>query len=421
MAVGLRRPEVVDVRGLVVEFAVLATAGTGYVAIFMLAESLIEIVGGETPQPATLAVVGALAAGSFHPMRIMLRGVVDELLFGSRPDPLGAAARLAEQLGEDPVPALRAIRETLVLPYAALRSRDVTVAESGTPTTHTRTQRLDPEGEAELVVGLRPGDLALTAADRRVLTLVAPLLGQTMRARALAADLQESRGQTVAALEEERRRLRRDLHDGLGPRLSGIAFTADAARNLVPTDPEAAGEMLRTLRAETTTAIEEIRRIVYAMRPPALDELGLVPALRQQAAGLRSRGGRPLEVRVEAPEPLPPLSAAVEVAAYRIVLEALTNVARHTDSATATARFDLREGGLWLCVLDGCPGTGAWSAGVGVSSMRERAAELGGHLHAGPTPHGGRVEALLPCPPGLSPRAGTPPAAPPRRPPPAVP
>ena len=309
MAIGLRRPELVDVRGLVVELTVLGTAGTGYVALFMVLESLLEILGDTTPAPATLAVVGALTAATFHPLRVILRGVVDELLFGPRPDPLGAAAQVVGRVADDPELALRAIREALVLPYAALRAGGLTVASSGSETTHVASVRLDHERVAELVVGLRAGDLRLTADDRRVLSLVAPLLAQTLRARALAEDLRESRGHTITALEEERRRLRRDLHDGLGPRLSGIAFSADAARNLVRSDPAGAEELLRVLRAETVTAIDEIRRLVYGMRPPALDELGLVPALRQQAAGLRSRGGRPLEVTVDAPEELPPLPA----------------------------------------------------------------------------------------------------------------
>ncbi|GAA2143645.1 hypothetical protein GCM10009844_16250 [Nocardioides koreensis] len=406
MAIGLRRPELVDVRGLVVEVTVLGTAATGYVALFMVLESLLEILGETTPSPATLAVLGALAAMTFHPLRVVLHGVVDELLFGRRPDPLGAAAQVAGRVGDDPVLALRAIREALVLPYAALRSGGATVASSGTETPHLGSVRLDHDRDAELVVGLRPGDLRLTAGDRRALSLVAPLLGQTLRARALAEDLQESRGHTITAREEERRRLRRDLHDGLGPRLSGIAFTADAARNLVGSDPAGAAELLRVLRAETVTAIEEIRRLVYAMRPPALDELGLVPALRQQAAGLRSRGGRPLAVRVDAPEVLPPLPAAVEVAAYRIVVEALTNVARHTSSPSASVRLECRADGLAVVVTDEDACADAWAAGVGLSSMRERATELGGTLSAGPTPQGGRVEASLPFavaePPGRS-------------------
>ena len=222
---------------------------------------------------------------------MVLRGVVDQLLFGERPDPLGAASAVAGRIGDDPLIALRAIREALVVPYAAIVVDGVPLAVSGTETTHTRT--LDLDGAGELVVGLRPGDLSFSPGDDQVLRLTVPLLAQTLRARALAEDLLESRGQTIAAVEEERRRLRRELHDGLGPRLSGVAFTSDAARNLIRTDPAAAESMVAQLRADTVTAIEEIRRMVYAMRPPALDELGLVPALRQQAVGLRNRDGEP--------------------------------------------------------------------------------------------------------------------------------
>ena len=229
----------------------------------------------------------------------------------------------------------------------------VPLACSGTETTHTRT--LDLDGAGELVVGLRAGDLSFSPGDEQVLRLTVPLLAQTLRARALAEDLIESRGQTIAAVEEERRRLRRELHDGLGPRLSGVAFTSDAARNLIRTDPAAAEEMVAQLRADTVIAIEEIRRMVYAMRPPALDELGLVPALRQQAVGLRNRDGEPVAVDVTAPEEFPDLPAAVEVAAYRIVTEALTNVARHSTSASASVRLDPAADGLHLEVTDRRP------------------------------------------------------------------
>ncbi len=133
----------------------------------------------------------------------------------------------------------------------------VLVSASGTPVTYTRTVPLEPQGNTELVVGLRPGDLALSAGDRHVLALVAPLLDQTLRAQALAVDLRASRTHTIAGLEDERRRLRRDLHDGLGPRLSGIAFTADAARNLLSTDTREAEKLLRSLRVENATAIDD--------------------------------------------------------------------------------------------------------------------------------------------------------------------
>ena len=394
MYVGVTLPDLVDVRGLVVRVVVFGAAFLTCMSVFVLGFGLLDSLGADDLSIGALAVVAGLSAVLFHPTQVVLRGVVDQLLFGERPDPLGAASQVVGRIGEDPLPALRAIREALVVPYAALLVEGAILASSGTETTHTRT--LDLDGAGQLVVGLRPGDLAFSPGDEQVLRLTVPLLAQTLRARAMAEDLIESRGQTIAAVEEERRRLRRELHDGLGPRLSGVAFTSDAARNLIHTDPDAAADMVAELRADTVAAIEEIRRMVYAMRPPALDELGLVPALRQQAVGLRNREGEPVAVDVTAPEDLADLPAAVEVAAYRIVTEALANVARHSSSASAAVRLERAADGLRLEITDRGIRNGAWRAGVGLSSMRERAAELGGTLEAGPGPSGGRVAALLP-------------------------
>ncbi len=286
---------------------------------------------------------------------MVLRGVVDQLLFGERPDPLGAASAVAGRIGGGPASS-RCGRSARRWSSRTPRSWSTAyrLRVSGTETTHTRT--LDLDGAGELVVGLRPGDLSFSPGDEQVLRLTVPLLAQTLRARALAEDLIESRGQTIAAVEEERRRLRRELHDGLGPRLSGVAFTSDAARNLIRTDPAAAEAMVAQLRADTVTAIEEIRRMVYAMRPPALDELGLVPGTaaaggRAAQPGRRPGGGR----RDRARGVLPDLPAAVEVAAYRIVTEALTNVARHSTSASASVRLDPAADGLHLEVTDRGP------------------------------------------------------------------
>jgi signal transduction histidine kinase len=236
----------------------------------------------------------------------------------------------------------------------------------------------------------------LSEGDRHVLGLVGPLLAQTLRANRLAADLQTSREATVTALEEERRRLRRDLHDGLGPRLSGIAFTSDAARNSLRSDPDQTDELLARLRVETGAAIDEIRRLVYAMRPPALDELGLVPALRQQAGSLRTSDGTPLRVSITTEDVPDEVSAAVEVAAYRIVMEALANVARHSGSDRAEVALHANGAGLVIDVVDAGTTSDSWSTGVGIASMRERAAQLGGSLTAGASDRGGRVHAVLP-------------------------
>ena len=285
-----------------------------------------------------------------------------------------------------------------MLPYASLSAGGAQLATSGTAVAHTRRLPLSlgPDTVGEIVIGLRPGDLALSAGDEHVLRIAAPLLAQTLRARALAEDLQESRGAAIAAIEEERRLLRRDLDDELGPTLFGIAFTADAARNSIRGDPDSADELLRRLRADAVAAVGNIRRLVYGMRPPALDELGLVPALRQQTTSVRTAAGHPMIVTVDAPASLPRRPAAVEVAAYRIATEAVTNSARHSGTDLARVCIELDDGCLTVTIRDPGPTTGPWTPGVGISSMRERAAEVGGTVQITGDKTGSQIRALLP-------------------------
>ena len=190
--------------------------------------------------------------------------------------------------------------------------------------------------------------------------------------------------------EKEGRRIRHDLHDGLGPILTGAAFSADAASNLVKPDPAGASELIASARHDVTTALDEIRRIVDDLRPPALDELGLVGAISQHAQRLPQ-----LDVNVSSALPQGRLPAAVEVAAYRIATEALTNVARHAHAVHASVDVSL-NGRLCVAITDDGDDMATWRPGVGLNSMRARANELGGDLVAGPTGNGGRVVAFLP-------------------------
>lgn len=244
------------------------------------------------------------------------------------------------------------------------------------------------------MIGLRQGQRRLDPADRRVLELLAAPLAVALQATALSAQLQRSRERIVAAREEERRRLRRDLHDGLGPVLTGVGFQADAARNLIRSDPDRAVEVLRRLRRETSAAISDVRRLVDDLRPPALDELGLVGALRERAEQLSDGSG--LVVALRAPDVLPSLPAAVEVAAFRIATEALTNAVRHAGASSIEVGISLADGLRVEVRDDGRTGSGTWRPGVGLRSMSERAAELGGSYRAGPAQDGGRVVATLP-------------------------
>jgi signal transduction histidine kinase len=398
MVVGAVRPDFVDVRGLVTRAVVAATVVMVYVAIGVGVASAAELLRGRPLAATPTVVLCAVLAFGVRPMQVMLRGVVDQLLFGDRPDPLTAATSLADRIGDDPVLALDAIREALVLPYASLRVDGQTLATSGTEVTHTRTLplQLGDDEVGEVVVGLRAGDMSLAAGDEQVLRIVAPLLAQTLRAQALATELIESRGAAIAAIEDERRRLRRDLHDGLGPTLTGVAFATDAARNQLQSDPGRADVLLERLRGDTTAAIAEVRRLVEGLRPPALDELGLVGALRQQTSSLHIDGGATLQVTISAPAHLPEMSAAVEVTAYRVVVEAVTNVARHAEASRAHVELDIEGEALRLSVQDDGRGGGAWRPGVGMSSMRERVEQVGGTLTAAPCDEGGRVDAVIP-------------------------
>ena len=399
MVLGLLRPRTVDVRTLIVGAVVNLTAGIVVMSLFAGVVSFLQILRDDRlPSIGTLAVVAALCAIGFQASRVILRGVIDQMLFGDRPDPLIAASQVGESIADDPVLALRAIREALALPYAALISSGKQIASSGTPVTNTRTipLRLGKDAVGEIVVGLRAGELALNKQDESVVRIVAPALAQAIHARALADDLAESRGKAIAVIEDERRRLRRDLHDGLGPTLTGVAYAADAARNVMGRDPAAADDLLAGLRLDTAAAISEIRRLVEGLRPPALDQLGLVQSIRQQAGRMHAADGRPLRVGIDAAEPLPALSAATEVAAYRIVIEALTNIARHSSASNAQVAMAMADGWLSLTIADDGSNDSGWEPGVGLSSMRERAEELGGTLRVMTRRDGSTIDARLP-------------------------
>ena len=349
------------------------------------------------------AVATVIVALFVAPVLPRLQRGVERAMYGDRQDPARVASRVAEQLRTAPSRGLAgvaaAIREALRLPYVDVRGPGGVLGADGTPSRQAHRLPLEYAGQhvGELVVGLRPGERGLAAADATVLGLITVPLAVALHAIGLSAELQSSRGRIVAAREEERRRLRRDLHDGLGPTLTGLALTADAAANVVGDDVAAARDLLASLRSDSRAAIAEIRRLVYDLRPPALDELGLLGALRQRAEQtVRRADGAAVHVRLDVPEEDVHLPAAVEVAAYRITTEALTNAVRHSRATRVVVTVRCHDTLDVEITDDGAPHNGAWVAGVGLRTMRERADELGGTLHTGPSPAGGRVWASLP-------------------------
>jgi two-component system, NarL family, sensor kinase len=406
--IGIVRYQLFDIEVVLSRALVYAVLTAGALVAYLATAALLGagVRAGAGLGPALVAAVAALAlAGG----RQRLQRTVDRLLYGERSDPLGALTALGERLdraldADAVLPAVvDAVRRTLRLPYAAvqLAGEDAPACSAGDPPARRAEFRLTHAGVhvGTLVVGLRRGEVSLDPQDHEVLTAFARQAGVAAHGVRAARDLRRSRERLVVAREEERRRLRRELHDGLGPALAGIGLGLETAGRMAAREGSAAAPVLQSLRDETAACVDTVRQISADLRPPALDQIGLVSALRQHADLLTSRSGGRLVIDVTQAGPIPPLPAAAEGAAYRIALEALTNAARH--AGARTCQVDVRlNGSLYLSVRDDGTGVPAGAPGVGLASMRERAEELGGTCVVTFTAGTGTsVDAVLPVTP----------------------
>jgi len=326
---------------------------------------------------------------------------VNRLMYGDRDAPYAAMSRLARLVADTVTPGAllpvvaQAVAHGLRVPYVAIEPI------GGPPVLYGRLRgephRIPLEHQGvevgALVLGPRAPGARFSTADRRLLHDVAHQVAAAISAVRLTTDLQHSRERLVLAREEERRRLRRDLHDGLGSTLAGLTLYAGNARNAVRVNPAAAEAWLAQLEDGIRAVVKDVRQIVYDMRPPALDDLGLVGALRQVATSL------PIQQCTVTAEPheLPGLPAAVEVAAYRIASEAMLNAARHASATHCAVRIVVGDTLTVEVVDDGNGLPEHYRAGVGLLGIQERAAELGGRCEVGPGPDAGTlVRATLP-------------------------
>jgi len=368
------------------------------------------------PLPGLLAT--GLIALAVQPLRSRLQRVVDRLMYGQRDDPAAVFGHLGERLEATLAPAAvlptlaSTVAEALRLPYVAIELRSSGKAKIeaayGKPSREPLPLPLVYRGEVlgALLVEPRSGDDEFAAAEIDLLETIARQAGVAAYALRTREDLRRSRERLVAAREEERRRLRRDLHDGVGPALGALTLKLDAAANVLDRDVGVARALLSELRTEVQAAIDDLRTMVHALRPPVLDDLGLIEALRGQVRRIEHE----LEVRFEGSDELPVLPAGVELAVFRIVQEALANVVRHAQASRCRVALTTHPGAVVVTVEDdgiGIPSpvprsktdaTGRTS-GVGLESMRERAEELGGRLSISHRLGGGtRIEAHLPVP-----------------------
>lgn len=352
-------------------------------------------------------VATGLVAVLFQPVRERVQRFVNSLLYGEQSEPYEVIAGLGRRLEtsfapEDVLPTIALlVQESLRLPYVA-----ITLGQNGDrePATALGT----PSGElsafpliyqnvvvGQLLVSSRQGSDMLNKADRALLADLAQHAGVAVHGVLLTAELQHSRERLILAREEERRRLRRDLHDDLAPALVGLSLRAGTISDLIESDPAQARQLADYLDSAIRSTVGDIRRLVYDLRPAALDDLGLLAAIRERA--LEYSSTQELAVIVDAPQSLPPLPAAVEVAAYRIVKEALLNVVKHAHARTCTIRISAVET-LAIEIYD--DGTGlqeSAAAGVGHRSIRERTSELGGVCEITSSSRGGtRIMVTLP-------------------------
>jgi signal transduction histidine kinase len=350
-----------------------------------------------------LAVVAVTVA--YAPLRGRLFGFASRLVSGRRGDPYGVVSSLGERLERaDGAQAqvrdlAAAVAEAFASPYVRVEldrpGGEPMVAEHGSPAPGVVEVPIDHAGAVIGRIAMEPGRRPVVSArDRRLLGDLVRLAAAAIRNAELGRELQAIRERLVLAREEERARLRRELHDGLGPLLGGVKLRLETARNLAGRDPDRSLALVDAAIADQSEVLDEIRRIVHDLRPPALDDLGLVRALAQQAERLTG-GGLVVEVSGDVPAALPP---AVEVAAYRIASEALANVRRHSGASHASVRLEHDERMLRLEVRDDGTGIPADAVGgVGLRSLRERAQELGGTLQVSDADGGGTaIRAALP-------------------------
>lgn len=382
---------------------VMLALGLGVYALVVIVVA--AVVGTGRALPSVLGAAAAMFA--FGPLSVIVRGGINRLFYGRRDDPHEVIAELGRVTGAatDPEAALEAIvhalTEQLRLPSASvLDDAGVALASDGEPVPGDVAEAIPLVHQGErvgtLVVGHRWGDQAFAPPDRRLLDSLATQIGAAVRARALMDGLRTARERLVTAREEERRRIQRDLHDGLGPQLTALTLELDAARNhLVAGQDARADELLARARVALHESVGDVRRLVYSLGDPAVATLGIGPAVTERVERLTASSG--VRSTVEMDESLC-LSAAQEEAIVLIVAEAVSNVVRHSGASRCSVRLVEHADHVDVTVCDDGSGIGPdASTGIGLGSMRERAEELGGTLQVEPgRPTGTSVVVRLP-------------------------
>lgn len=375
------------------------------VASYVAVVSLIGVVVPDLTDGVGRVAAAATVATAIDPVRRFVQRRVDRLVHGDAGEPLAAVHRISGALGSTDDPGallstmLHGVTDSLRLRGASIdlanndQSTTLSVGRVGGLDDVSLPLSLDDHSVGALTVSPRPGE-RLDQRTLRTLDALLPTLAVAALLAVKVGELADSRSRLLSVRDEERRALRRELHDGFGPALAGIGYGLEAARNLLVTDPAAADDLLGRLGAEIDTRVEDVRAIARDLVPPILLELGLGAALAE--LGKRHRlSGVEMHVDVEIDRAIP---AEIAATLYGLVAEAARNVVRHAQAATCTIRLQVDERHITAQVLDDGVGFDAdVVSGVGLQSMRERATTLGGQLTISDRPGGGSiVQATVP-------------------------
>jgi signal transduction histidine kinase len=407
LAVAVLRFDLFEIRAVAHRSLLYAALTAAVIGLYAAVVGVLSAVTGEHAGFAASAVAAGAVAVAVQPLRRHLHDLVGRLVYGAAAEPYAVLAELGRRLEDQAHPAavldaaVETVARSLSRPSAAIEVDGEVMARFGSadgevlsvPLVHQRAV------VGTLSVGLRHEGEQLGPAEERLLADLAAHVGAALASTRLALAVQRSRERLVTALEDERRRVGRDLHDGLGPRLAAAAMKLEAADRMARRDLDAGLAVQEEVRAELQQVIAEVRRLVHGLRPTALDQLGLVGALEEQANRLAVRsvpaGGPDVALVVDGE--IPELPAAVEVAAYRVASEAMTNAVRHSAASQVIVRLEVADQVVVEVVDDGRGMLDGVSPGIGLTSMHERAAELGGTVTIDRAPGGGtRVLARLP-------------------------
>jgi signal transduction histidine kinase len=392
-AVGLLRPRLGNVDALLRAVIGVTIAGAGLAGAYAASVAIAERIGAGASAAGWwgAAVVALLAV----PVVRVAASASAWVVYRGRSDPNKAVARLAAEFDAQPDAAavpetvLRTVVECAFLDGAALCGDDVLAARVGVIGPAAEEFPVVYQGEqiATILVPPRRGESELTRRDRDVVSRLAVHAAPALHGARALAELIEAHSRLVHVREEERKELRRDLHDDLSPTLSGLALGAAAvSRRAAGTQPELV-TLAEELQRDIQAAVAQTREIAYGLRPAVLDDQGLAAAIRSRVHG---HGADRLQVEVQAPSERLELPAAVDIAALRIVQEAVSNVRKHASATRCTVTLDTIDGALYLAVVDDGVGPPApIRSGLGLASIRERATELGGTAQFIAAPGGG--------------------------------